>query len=241
MFTRVITPVLVHVVAFAAVMSVPSPARAQDNTILVASGSAGGSVIPAFAVKLADPATATAVDLQGRKFINAATWGGSIGVWKKADGRRLIWGLRGEVSRQKTDANSQTLSASGTLFGQPYTGPLPAPPADGSAIVATGTFLIGGQLGGGTTSAFGRVTPYAGFGGGIDRVTGTFSGSGEATDIGAVFQVVGGVAIGLGHRVSTFAEYRYHRVSQHLVLGTQNIDFAVRPNHVVAGVTVKLR
>ena len=241
MFTRVFTPVLVHVVAFAAVISVPRAARAQDNTILVASGFAGGSVIPAFAVKLADPATATTVDLQGRKFGNAAAWGGSIGVWKRAAGRRLVWGIRGEVSRQKTDASSQTLSASGTLFGQPYAGPLPAPSAAGSATLATGTFLLGGQLGGGTTSAFGRVTPYAGFGGGIDRVIGTFAGLGEANDIGAVFQVVGGVAVGLGHRVSTFAEYRYHRVSQHFVLGTQNIDFAVRPNHVVAGVNVRLR
>lgn len=238
MLTRTRTSVPVLVLALGATMPLPAAAQPRD-TVPYASGFAGGSVIPTFAVKIADPATATAVDLQGRKLDNAATWGGSIGLWKRA-GSRWMWGLRGEFSHQKTDASQQMLPASGTLFGQPYDGPLPAPAADGSATFVTGVVLLGWRLGSDTASAFGRATPYAGLGGGIEHVSATFTGLGEGSDTGPTFQVIGGVNLGLSRRVSAFAEYRFQRVRQQIVIGTQSADFTVKPHHVVAGFTVGL-
>jgi opacity protein-like surface antigen len=240
MLTRTRTTTLVRVLAIGAVTATPAAAHAQGRWISYASGFAGGSAIPAFGVQLADPATATSIDLQGRKLDNAVAWGGTFGGWRTTAGSRLLWGVRGEVSHQNADADQQLLPATGTLFGQPYDGPVPAPAADGSATLFTGTVLVGWRLGGDATSALGRVTPYAGVGGGLQRVSATFTGQGEASDVAGALQVIGGVAVALSHRVSTFVEYRYHRSDQHLVLGSQTIDYSVRPSHVVAGFTLKL-
>jgi opacity protein-like surface antigen len=223
-----------------AAMAAPRPAQAQAAWIPYLSGFAGGSAIPAFDPTVTDAAIAAHLDVEGRKINNAAAWGGTLGVWKRRQGSRLRWGLRGDFSYQQADADAQMLPANGTLFGQPYSGPLPVPAADGSAIFVTGMFLLGWQLGDDTASAFGRVTPYVGVGAGIDRVSATFAGLGDASDTGGTFQAVGGVAVGLSHRVSAFAEYRYSRVTHNMVVGTQSVAFPVRPNQLVAGFTVGL-
>jgi hypothetical protein len=232
MFTRACTSVLPLLLAFGAVASVPAVAAAQDRSIPYASGFVGGGVIPEFAVKVTDPAIAAAVQVQGRKLINSSTWGGSIGLWRTRDGRRLVWGLRGEASHQNADASQQTLAASGTLFGQPYAGPLPVPSAKGSATIATGAFLLGWRVG--------SVMPYAGVGGGVQHVTATFTGLGKGTDNGGVVQVSGGMVVGVNRRVSAFVEYRHQHMSQQITVATQNATYSIRPNHVVAGVTLGL-
>ena len=218
----------------------PAAAQTPQPWLPYASGFAGGSVIPAFGVTLEDPATASRLAVKDRKLLSAATFGGSLGIWKKAERSRFVWGLRGEVSRQRADADQQMLLADGTLFGQAYRGPIPVPSADGSATLVAGTLLIGRQIGGPGPSGFGRVTLYAGAGGGLNRTSAMFAGQGESKDTSGAFQALGGVLVGAGRRVSAFAEYRHLRVKHQLVIGTQTVDFSVRPNQVVAGFIVKL-
>jgi hypothetical protein len=131
------------------------------------------------------------------------------------------------------------LRANGTLFGQPYQGPIPVPSADGSATLVTGAFLLGWPLGGSASGA-GAITPYVGVGGGIDRTAATFGGQVDSRDVGGALQAIAGVGFGVGRRVSAFAEYRYHRLAHQLAVGTQTVDFTVKPNHVVAGFMVRL-
>src|SRR5262245_37138996 len=107
-----------------------------------------------------DAATASKFDLQGRKALNAMVVGGSAGVWRNIEGSRMRWGVRGEVARQRADADAQTLNVSGTLFGRPYSGPLPVPELEGSATFYTGTFLVGWRFGADAGHGAGRVNPY---------------------------------------------------------------------------------
>lgn len=214
----------------------PAEAQAQTGWAPQLSGFAGFSAVPSFDVAVADPATATTLDIQDRKILNTTAWGGSLGLWKRSDGGRLRWGVRAEALRQKVRSNPQVLQVNGTLGGQPYVGPLPFPSADGSATFMTALLMLGIEVGD-RARIVGRLTPYAGVGGGINRVRGTI-GSSPSNDTGGVFSALGGVSVGLGRRVSAFAEYRFSRASQTIQLGSQSNVFSVRPNHVVSGLSV---
>jgi opacity protein-like surface antigen len=227
----------IAVVAVVALVSLPSGrAEAQGSWQVYASGFGGGSAIPAFDIDLRDPALAATLDLQGRKVVAAAAVGGSVGVWNKRPGRRSVWGVRADVLYQRANADPQVLTARGTLGGRSFAGALPVPEAKGSVSFLTGAVLLGWQLGD-SSKAVGRVTPYLGVGGGIDRAT-IEASSLEDEDWGSVVQALAGVSVALGERVSAFGEYRFGRVRQTILLGTQHNEFAAKPNHFVAGFTI---
>jgi opacity protein-like surface antigen len=214
-------------------------AQAQDRWVPYVSGFGGGSFIPSLTVNIVDAATASTFDVSDRKIVNAAAWGASFGVWRKLDGRTR-WGIRGDVLHQRTNANQQLLRATGTLGGRPYDGPLPVPSADGSTTFLAGMFMLGWQLGGDAEHLPGRVTPYVGIGGGLDHTSATFRFPQplESSDVGGAVQAAAGVSVGVSGRVALFTEYRWSRVSQNLLVGTQQSGFVANPHQVVGGFTV---
>ena len=207
-------------------------AHAQGRWEPYVTGLAGGGSTPAFGINFNDPSLAAALTIKDRKFAPGATIGGSFGVWRTSSGRRVRWGLRGEVAYQDSNGQAQTVQASGTLFGLPYNGPLQVPQIDAAAMFYTGTFLIGWQMGGKT--ATGQVMPYAGLGGGIDRVTAR-QDTMRGHAVGGTAQGVAGVAFGTSRTTSAYVEYRFTRAQQTLPIGTQTSVFSITPNQLVAG------
>ena len=220
--------------ALAAAVLCSVPAYAQRAWEPYVTGVAGGSSTPAFGITFSDPSLAAALNIQDRKFAAGATIGGSFGVWKRLEGRRLRWGLRGEAAYQDSDSRAQTVKAVGTLFGQPYNGPIQVPEINAAAIFYTGTFLIGWQSGSPGAGTAGHVMPYAGVGGGLDRVTAR-QGTQRGQDVGGTIQGVGGVAFGTSRMTSAYVEYRFTRAQQTLPIGTQTNVFSIKPNQLVAG------
>lgn len=208
----------------------PTAASAQDTWTGTVSAFGGASTIPLFSADVVDPAIAARLKVGDRKIGNAAVFGGSLALWHPLGGSRASVGVRGEVAFGPAHAAAQTNPATGTLFGQPFSGALPVPPVDGSTTQVTGTVLIGWDLR--------RVMPYAGAGGGILRAQGKQLGA-EDSDIAPSWTGIAGVAINVSQRVSTYGEYRYTAVEPTLVLGTQTVAFTLKPSQVVAGVSVR--
>jgi opacity protein-like surface antigen len=205
------------------------PASAQSSWTSSVSAFGGGSAFPTFGASVTDPSLAASLDVRDRKINVAPVFGGAVGVWHGlGDGRARI-GIRGNVSFQPARADAQVNPAAGTLFGMPFAGPLPVPQVDGSVTLVNGEMLVGWESG--------RVMPYGGAGAGALHVTARQLGASDSSNTPSLTGV-GGIAVRLTRRVSTYAEYRYLVAEPTIVIGTQTVVFKVKPSQVVSGLSL---
>ena len=221
------SPVFV-VVLLSAVLGATA-ASAQSAWTSNVSVFGGGGTFPTFNANLVDTAAAANLDVRDRKIKSAPIVGGSVGVWHGLGRSRVRLGVRGELSFEPTEADSQLNPATGTFFGQPYNGVVPVPKIDGSTTLLAGALLFGWD--------HGRVMPYGGASAGLVHTIAKDPANTD-TDTAPSWSGIAGMTVRLGRRISAYGEYRYTVVEPTIVLGTQTVIFRVKPSQVVSGVSV---
>lgn len=223
-----LTRTALFVAALATALS-PAGASAQSRWTRTATVFGGGSVVPTFGATVVDPAIGAKLEVGNRKIRSAPVGGGAFGAWRALGTSPARLGIRADVSYQPAQSEAQVNAASGTLFGQPFSGPLPVARVDGSATVATGALLFGWETG--------RLMPFAGGGGGAAH-TRTTQLSQTDTNTVASWSAIAGMSVRLSRRVAAHVEYRYTVAEPSAAFGTQTVVYQIKPSQFVSGVSL---
>ncbi len=191
----------------------------------------GGIAIPVSAdITLTNPSASADLTLSEVDFKNSTTFGGKIGRFF-GPSLPVQFGLEASVSHFSPDIEVQTVDASGIVLGTPVTLTAVLNPVDLGATNVAAHLLVRLPTPG--------IKPYAGVGGGAQRLRARFIDGTSDSDWGGLFEVLAGVRVPLVPFLALFAEYTFS-LSPHTidVSSTVKEDFTLKTNQIVGGVAV---
>lgn len=190
----------------------------------------GGIAIP-FSTDITETDPAFGEDLTAFdvNFKNSATFGGKIGRFF-GPSLPVQFGLEASVSHFSPDIEAQTVDASGILFGVPVAGTIDLNRIELGATNVAAHLLV--RL---PTPV---IEPYAGVGGGAQRLKARFIDGTSDSDWGGLFEVLAGVRVPLVPFVALFAEYTFSLSPHTFEDGTNKDKFTLKTNQIVGGVAL---
>jgi opacity protein-like surface antigen len=227
---------------FALAQDQPSerPNQASERTIDAFLSLYGGVNAP-FKTDMTIIEPGTNVTTQDLKLDRSASIGGKVGVWFTTIRPKtgIDFGLEFDVMNFRPDVQEgQVLRASGTVGGVPVSG-LVTNHSDLNATLFAVNLLARLPIAVSDELPNGRLSPYVGVGGGVQRTSIHPGGGDEGVDIAPAFQALAGLKVFLVRQVALFGEYKFTHASHTFGIDpTGEIKLDVTVNHFVAGLSL---
>lgn len=227
---------LAAVFLVAVTFSAVRPANAQSWDV-AATGMVGGSApLAIHGFRVADPSVPLDLTTDNITSNKATVLGGGIQAFKTRD-RGMEWGFAFDVRTYRYDGEGGVPNhVYGTIGGMPIDEvQISAGQDDARVTMSLGALMVRWPIGRSANQPRGKWMPYAGVGGGDQRVR-ILRPEPVFVSHGPTVQAIGGVETRLSRRVGMFAEYRFERVKDEAVTGTTEINIKLRTNHLAGGV-----
>jgi hypothetical protein len=168
----------------------------------------------------------------------ATVLGGGIRAFKTRE-RGAEWGFAFDVRTYRYDGKGGVPTAvRGTIGGLPIDEvQISAGQDDARVTMLLGALMVRWPLGRTADNVYGRWTPYAGIGGGDQRVR-ILRPEPLFSSHGPTIQAVAGSEARLSRRIGVFGEYRFERVKDEATIATTEINIKLRTHHLAGGVSV---
>jgi opacity protein-like surface antigen len=228
--------VFVALVAFSAVNPAVSGAQSWD---VAATGMAGRSLpMTIDGLRVADSAVPLDLVTDDIESDKATVLGGGVRAFRTRP-RGLEWGVGFDVRTFRSDSTGGVPNrVHGTIAGMPVDEVQISAGQDAARVtMALAAFMVRWPLGRTADRPAGRWTPYAGIGGGDQRVC-FLRPEPVFTSHGPTIQAMAGAEARVSRRVGLFAEYRFERVKDEATVDTTRINIKLRTNHLAGGVVI---
>jgi hypothetical protein len=173
---------------------------------------------------------------------DSAVLGAKLSLWSLKAQRVapvMNFGIELEALQFRPNVKSQTVNASGTLFGVPSTGTLTfLAPLDLQTGIVAVNFLVRYSFNVTPDLPNGRWYVYFGPGGGAQRTRLRQPGLGDQQDTAPMVQGLIGLKFFLARHISLFGEYKYTHAHQHFDSGPVQYSINLDSNLFIGGASI---